>query len=179
MRRLRLLPLIVIALWGSGCAGSKITLGPDRFADAERQWTGRPLTLVLYDGSTTPADALRLDADSASWVDPRTGEMHHVPTSTIVWVRERNRLRGTARVARWGAIGGAVFGAAAGGFLGYGFGCCTTTEVIGSATYGVFGGATLGALYGAAGGGVVGLVSDPVNYYRLDVPRPPPTPAPQ
>jgi hypothetical protein len=66
-------------------------------------------TVEVDDGRRLSAKGLRLDPDTTSWFEPRTGTLVQVPTRRIQAVRFARRGRG----ALWGLVGGLVAGAAA------------------------------------------------------------------
>ena len=140
--------LLALVLAVSGCAGSVQAVGPDALADANRQWAGRTVTVVLADGTTRPAAALRVEPDSAFWVDPATGGLRSVATAEVATVERRDRARSTLRTAGAGALAGALVGAVSGGLLCPRFGC-SAGDVAGLVVPPAIGGTAWGALGGA------------------------------
>lgn len=162
----------------TGCAGARHTLHLGDTAQANRQFAGRAVTVVLTTGAAYPAEALRFAPDSTSWVDPGTGDLLSAPTSGIFEIRHRDRRRAVGRATGRTAIGGAIGGGIALGLAGYDSGGClifcsgepTSGERAEAAV--VFGltGALLGAAEGAVLGLIVGAVSDPTDTFVVQAP---------
>ena len=140
--------LLLTALVLTGCAGSTHTVRPDALADANRQWAGRAVTVVLADRTAHPAEALRVDRDSATWVDPATGALRSAATAEVATVERRDRTRSALRTAGVGALVGTLAGAVSGGLLCPRFGC-STGNVVGLVVRPAISGTAWGALGGA------------------------------
>ena len=142
---LRLLLTALVLSVASGCAGGARVAGPGDLADLNLDLAGRRVTVVLADGSRQRAEALRVEADSASWFDLDARVMRAVPTASVVEIRHSRPERVT-RTVGWsiavGVVAGAVgdggnalsaieagmLGGMAGAFFGLAYGVATDTE---------------------------------------------------
>ncbi len=169
------LVLLVVAFALTGCAGSVQTLRPATdLAEARRQLDGQSTEVYLRDGRIRAAHALRVDADTTSWVDPQTAAFVRVPTSSIVEVRRTDRRGSVRRAAARGAVAAGLVGAVLGGIAGYdGFNLCfwgpceppSTGERIRGAAVGALAVGGIGATYGTAVGALFGTVGAPEDRY--------------
>ncbi len=107
----RLAPLALAALLLNGCVSNRALDRTDTDsraalnARAQRQGA----TVVLRSGERVRADALRLDADGATWID-RDGVMRTASHDDVAAVRFSDGLRGSARGAAIGALAGTALG---------------------------------------------------------------------
>lgn len=172
---MRLLTALLLSVL-TGCAGGLHTIRLDNVADANREFAGRPVTVVLTTGLAYPAESLRFAPDSTSWVEPFTGDLVSAPTSAISEIRHRDRGRAVGRGAKRGAIVGSVSGAVLFGAIGYDSGGCLVfcdrTPTSGeradaTVAFGLFG-SVVGAGYGALYGLVVGALSDPTDTFVVE-----------
>lgn len=160
----------------AGCASTTHTVYPtDALGDANRALGGRPVTVLLVDGTAHAAEAIRLEADSTSWIDPQTGALYAVPTDAVRVVERRDHKRSTERVAGRGAIIGTIVGAVLMGAAGYDTGGCLVfcsepsgpERIRGAATWGALG-AGSGAISGLFWGTIVGVFSDPTERFVVE-----------
>ncbi len=174
--RLSLFSVALAAL--TGCAGATHTVDlRDDLSRVNASLAGRPAVVILQDGTAYAAAALRLAADSTSWIDPQTGALVVVPTEVVGVVERRDRKRASERLVRRGALVGAAVGAVLGGMAGNEFSECfivcsepTATErAKGIAVFGVSG-ALGGALFGAYGGIITSIVSSPTERFVVAPP---------
>jgi hypothetical protein len=145
----------------SGCVGTR-TFRPYDAAFIDQNIDGRSATLAFRGGRSVRATALRVDADSVSWVDRVTGRHEVAPLADIASLTVRSPHLSAGAGLRSGALIGAVVGGVAGAVGGYHTGVCyfwcpppTGTERIKGAL--LFSGA--GVLSGAAVGGVAGIAA--------------------
>ncbi len=173
---MRRLAVLVFLSGLTGCAGARHTVHLGDVAEANRQFAGRAVTVVLTTGAAYPAEGLRVAADSTSWVEPVTGDFVSTPTSGISEIRHRDRGRAVGRSVGRGAIGGAIGGAVAFGAVGYDSGGCIVfcsgepspgQRMEAAVGFGLFG-AAVGAGQGALYGLVVGALSDPVDTFVIE-----------
>ncbi|MGB3542101.1 hypothetical protein [Rubrivirga sp.] len=175
---IRLLALAALAL--SGCAATTHAIDPaaepDRLAWANDLFASRPTTVVLEDGTAYDATALRLEADTTTWIDPATQSLVSIPTSAVLEVERRDGGRSVSRVVRRGIVAGAIASgllfAAAGVESGGCFIFCgseppTTGERVRAGVSWGVGGAMIGAFYGVVGGTVVGVASSPTERFEV------------
>ncbi len=164
----------------SGCAATTYTVGPDlesdRLAWANALFASKPTVIVLTDGTSYDATALRLEADTTTWVDPSTQNLVAIPTSAVLEVERRDRGRMVRRIVSTGTVGGAMGVGAVFAVAGFEAGGCwifcgatppTVGErVSGAATWGTAGVLT-GAFYGLVSGAIVSVVSSPTERFRV------------
>ncbi len=107
MNPMRLLLLAVLA--ATGCTSTR-TLAPDPegLARVNRTYETRPARLMLASGQYVHARALRLDADSTTWIDPATGILQRAATADIVYVERVRRGRGAWQGAALTGVATAV-----------------------------------------------------------------------
>lgn len=103
---MRLVLLFVLVLL-SGCAAT-VTVPPSAYADTSARLDGERVTVVLADGRTALATALRLGPDSTSWFDAARGTLRVVPSASVVRVEHRDRGRAVRRGVLRGVVGGAA-----------------------------------------------------------------------
>ena len=92
---MRLFPALLMLVLVTGCTSTR-TLTPDAdgLARVNRTCEARPARLMLASGQYVHARALRLDADSTTWVDPTTGTLQRAATADVVYVERIRRGRG-------------------------------------------------------------------------------------
>lgn len=166
--------LAALVLTGCGTVrGSSQAVGPDRLDAAAAELAGARGVLTLTDGRRVLVEGLRMDPDTTSWVDPRTGDLRLVATPFVAEVEARDRRGAILKTAGVGALVAAAAGAALGVALCADLGCGDET---------LTGALALGALAapsGALWGGVIGAVADPVHRWTFEpAPAAPPPPAP-
>ncbi|MGB3542102.1 hypothetical protein [Rubrivirga sp.] len=171
----RLLALLAL----SGCAAASHSVDPalegDRLAWANALFASRPTTVVLEDRTRHDATALRLEADTTTWIDPATQDLVSVPTSSVLEVERRDAGRAGNRIVVRGAVTGASVGGAAGAVAGYqSDGClsfsCGPPSAIARLTFGAVvgvSGAVVGAIGGATGGIVTGWFSPKTERFEV------------
>jgi hypothetical protein len=134
----------------SGCTHTRV-FNPDGQADratVNELAANRAVTIETEDGGRFRGTGLWLDADTAFWMDQRTGEALQAPLSTIRSVKMADRTRGAA----WGALIGLPLGII-GGYVyasDLGYGPDRGANVGYGALVGGFGSALLGAWLGYA-----------------------------
>ncbi|GAB5536065.1 MAG: hypothetical protein Rubg2KO_23140 [Rubricoccaceae bacterium] len=151
MRALFLLVLL------TGCASSVHRVAPED--QTLRDLESRQLVVSLADGTMYRAHSLRVEADTTTWIDPKTGNLIGVNTARLAEVQEDDlatSLRGGRRGALIGAGVGLLFGAIAGNRLAtadlFGLGPNEPTADERARSIGVVG------LAGAAGGATTGFL---------------------
>ena len=170
-----LLALAVLAL--SGCAAATHTVAledGDQLAWANSLFATRPTVVVLEDGSAYDALALRLEADTTTWVDPQTQALVAVPTASVLEVERRDPRRASLRIAGRGALVGAAVGAVGGAALGYSLAECfifcsepTALERVGwMAAMGVSS-SLMGATAGTFAGALLSMPSEKTERFSL------------
>jgi hypothetical protein len=153
--------LLLLALVAWGCSSSNLVTptGGEKslsYADLNMNLAGENVSVFFIDGRQAKGAGLRLDVDSASWIDTETGNIVKVPTSTIDKVETKNRTAGGllglgAGIAAGGGIGLIVGEGAAQrpGDVGIGL------EVVAFTA----GGAVLGGLAGTLVGASIGTTN--------------------
>ena len=159
---MRFAPLL-FALVLCGCARTRSLAPVEARSEVNRRAEGRTVTVALRSGERVEARALRVDAESASWLDPGA-HVRHVAAAEVVAVTHRDVRRGAADGFWIGLATGILSGTAL--TLGSDAGANYDSWVKGVlvASMGV-----AGAGYGTLGGT---LTRAPVTY-RLDLARPP------
>ena len=175
------LRLLALALVLSGCAGARYSVDPagepEDLAWANNLFASRATVVVLTDGTAYDATALRLEADTTTWIDPATQSLLAVPTSAVLEVERRDGNRSFRRIVRRGVVGGAIVSGTLFAVAGYESGGCLflcgseppgmSDRLEGAAAFGAVG-ALGGAFYGMLYGGAVGLVSSPTERFEVD-----------
>lgn len=156
--------LLVLCLL-AGCTHTRHLATGDLTPETRRRLAhgGRPVTLILADGTHRPARDLVVGADSTAWTDA-AGVRHTVATASVRGIRYRRRASG--------ALEGVFLGALTG--LAGGFGVLLFGDRQDLATEGV---ATLMPA-GAGLGLVAGLLRGTRERYTLRLPAPAPLPPP-
>jgi hypothetical protein len=79
-----------------GCSSARVISTADDVARINVRAEKHTAQVKLFGTRTAPARSLRIDADSASWLDPQTGELHNVPIEHLEWIQlpPANRLEG-------------------------------------------------------------------------------------
>jgi hypothetical protein len=86
----------LLALVLCGCARTR-SLGPaEARAEVNRRAEGRTVSVVLRSGERVDARALRVDADSATWLRPGDLRLQRVAASDVVAVTHHDVKRGAA-----------------------------------------------------------------------------------
>lgn len=102
------LVLLIPAVLLAGCSSTHtVRDGLDRAA-ANRALGASRVTLHLADRGAVEAQAVHLDADTTSWIDPATGRLERAATVEVLGVERRSRTRGAIRGATRAALGAAV-----------------------------------------------------------------------
>lgn len=143
--------LLTFAAVAGGCAGTR-TFRPGDDAFARRHLGGRTATVVLRDGGVARGSALRVDADSTSWVDASTGQLRVVATADVARVTVSSPRLTLERSVENGVLLGTAAGFLLGAALGYDSGgCllfCSGEPTLGARARGAL---TFGSFYGLAG----------------------------
>ena len=142
MRLAAMLCLLVL----SGCVATT-QLAPADAAHVVRLTNGKSVVVRLVDGRSLRGRSLRIDADSASWVDPETGALERVATADITRVTRTRHWSGAVEGFGLGLVIGVPLGAALG--------------ALGSESCGEDPLYFCGRGWGAVGGGFGGLVTGP------------------
>ncbi len=110
---MRLAFLLAVGLALSGCVSTAGTLdsSADRLRLNERA-AKRTATVTLVSGEHFRADGFRVDAESASWTDPATGQVQTFAREDVARVRFLRHGRGALEGAAIGAVAGFATGAA-------------------------------------------------------------------
>ena len=157
---------LVLVLIISGCAPAPRTVDPGAAGIANRALEGRRATITLVSGVAFQATSVRFEADSTSWMDPRTRRMVVVPTADVVEVRRAASGRGALR----GALVGAAI-AGLGAYLAATDGCLLSC--VGNAQLAGTVGAVFTAPFGAGLGALAGPEFDPPPRWRPSMPSDP------
>jgi hypothetical protein len=80
----------------TGCSSARVISTADDIARINGRAEKHAAQVKLVGARATTARGLRIDADSASWIDARTGELHNVPIEHLQWIQlpPANRLQG-------------------------------------------------------------------------------------
>ena len=158
--RSALLLVVATLLTGCGTAVASVRSAPP--AEVAARLDGRPVTVVMADGATYEARALRMEADSTTWIRPETQTLVAVATADVAEILRRDRTRATVRCAGIGVLAGLVSAALR-------TTVCTSLDCgdndWASSTSLVLGGMAVAA--GTGAGALTGAVLNPATRWRL------------
>lgn len=149
---------IVVAL--GGCTHS-YTLAPRTYSQVNARAEHRTAEITFARGQPERAAALRVGPVSTSWLDPRTGHLHAVPTATLRSVVFRERGQGLIEGLALGVVGGLALGTAIGALV------YRADDDTGQAQWGRARTIWLTGLAGASIGSLVGAGKGTTNVYRV------------
>lgn len=109
MRFVHLPAALLCTLLVAACASSRPLTPEDTVTGLNQRLVGQPVRVVMADGSQAAGVGFRVEADSASWIEPGTGHVGTAAVDDVLRVESFSRRRGARRGARWGlVVGGAV-----------------------------------------------------------------------
>lgn len=143
---------LLLSLTLAGCAGTRV-FRPDDAGFTRRHLDGRAATVVLRDGRSVRAAALRVSADSVVWADPVTLSGDGAPLHEVARIEARSSSLTVGRSALTGIAVAGVAGTLGGYALFLQLGGSPAESLRPATLFGVMS-MPLGALYGTLGGAV-------------------------
>jgi hypothetical protein len=110
VRLAALLAIVVTALTGCTHTRPLFLASPEARTELNRRAEAVTVLVTLRGDTQVRARALRVEADSTSWLDPASGAVRSVPTADLATVRFTDRGRGVAEGSGLGLLIGAGFG---------------------------------------------------------------------